>query len=1183
MVIMKTKNTLFLIRLLLALLSACSVQPAWSQTAVQFCTDQLTGAQLSNPITIKPTINPLFATNHIIYAGLTIKLATVAGCGTTNLMPGYYDCVIQGVGSTFTILVPATNTTIQAADWIVAPTNVVFASYSFQALATNAPGTAGQVYTTDGQGSGYFANGGSGSGVNVAATGNLTASTNGGANVVTMDVKSNPTFYAANGQPMLTLGNSGITNGQGTASGPWATNFVFNLGPGVAAENGIFFNSLASGSPSNNFAIFRPSLVSMNSQAFYWTNSGGGKGMSWIVGNLLNPGGDFGGVNFTATGQFNGNGVGVTNVPLASLQTNGAAVGNYLGFIPGQGWVATNAPASGSGVAVNTTNGSGILLVTNAGVIQVSAQTNLTDLAGTAAAVGASVSNGVISAALLKASNLSDVSSFGLGLSNLTHGAISNSGNSVVVVNTNFVDSATNTGAFTVGNTYDTTAMMNVNGTVQVNFPPQVYGGAGYLSVDGASARRFAAFTQNGQYAKWGHATGSPFTIAGVGLSDFANLDNSTTFTNQLVIDANGQVTFPVSSNQTIQAMSPANGPGNYLTDMFTSVAQVEGTLGWTKQNTVNNVGLWAAGAVGTGTNTWGRPIDIFGGMNNIGNPYWYDIPRQAHGNTYLSKNYGPTLSTIGYAFANGTTNSLTGQDYWQLKQANPWSGISMMLFAVGMTNSIHGTLIGTNADGVKIYMPQFGLQVGEISDAYRPLIIPTNPALTELIGLSQQYNSEQILWNDLTRNLYFTVNTGRAGDTLAVSQAPMFILSPTNLNAGYQRGLPSWQGFPLVVKDVYTPMQTNYLWGFAADLNSGDIQHSNGWDYGSNFVSVAGGKYYGNGSTLTNILEAGLTLADNTTNNATTSAHGFAPKLDGNTAHYLNGNGAWTTPAGGGGSTPTFSAQFSSDGVNTNITTGVNITNLNAWSSNAPSITEYGGSFSTNTATGAWSRRTNGIITAGTTGPVTNIVVNGVTGGITGNIITVGTFTNGSLTTPGILTNDANGKMYSSAGALPLARVAAPTGSGYAHVTSGAWDTASSTPTRSGVLCGVGGTSSTPANSTSYYFGWAYPANWASCTTEGKYDIVLPETGTIIAYSVHLNGTGGDSTSCTFLLDYNSGTTFGSSSQTMTGFPKNFVVTGLSQAVTAGNGIALKLTTGAFGSAPTACTLNWTVVYTVP
>lgn len=42
------------------------------------------------------------------------------------------------------------------------------------------------------------------------------------------------------------------------------------------------------------------------------------------------------------------------------------------------------------------------------------------------------------------------------------------------------------------------------------------------------------------------------------------------------------------------------------------------------------------------------------------------------------------------------------------------------------------------------------------------------------------------------------------------------------------------------------------------------------------------------------------LVLSDVTTNNASTSAHGFLPKLDNNAAHYLDGTGAWTTPAGG-------------------------------------------------------------------------------------------------------------------------------------------------------------------------------------------------------------------------------------------------------------------------------------------
>lgn len=42
---------------------------------------------------------------------------------------------------------------------------------------------------------------------------------------------------------------------------------------------------------------------------------------------------------------------------------------------------------------------------------------------------------------------------------------------------------------------------------------------------------------------------------------------------------------------------------------------------------------------------------------------------------------------------------------------------------------------------------------------------------------------------------------------------------------------------------------------------------------------------------------------SDNTNLNATTSYHGLLPKLDGSTTKYLNGAGAWTTPAGGGGS----------------------------------------------------------------------------------------------------------------------------------------------------------------------------------------------------------------------------------------------------------------------------------------
>jgi hypothetical protein len=55
-------------------------------------------------------------------------------------------------------------------------------------------------------------------------------------------------------------------------------------------------------------------------------------------------------------------------------------------------------------------------------------------------------------------------------------------------------------------------------------------------------------------------------------------------------------------------------------------------------------------------------------------------------------------------------------------------------------------------------------------------------------------------------------------------------------------------------------------------------------------------------------IVESSITLADNTTNDASTSKHGFLPKLDNSATNFLNGKGAWVAPAGsGGGKYPAF------------------------------------------------------------------------------------------------------------------------------------------------------------------------------------------------------------------------------------------------------------------------------------
>lgn len=49
-------------------------------------------------------------------------------------------------------------------------------------------------------------------------------------------------------------------------------------------------------------------------------------------------------------------------------------------------------------------------------------------------------------------------------------------------------------------------------------------------------------------------------------------------------------------------------------------------------------------------------------------------------------------------------------------------------------------------------------------------------------------------------------------------------------------------------------------------------------------------------------VVEADITLADNTTNNVSITAHGFAPKAPNDATKYLDGTGAYSVPAGGGG-----------------------------------------------------------------------------------------------------------------------------------------------------------------------------------------------------------------------------------------------------------------------------------------
>lgn len=98
-------------------------------------------------------------------------------------------------------------------------------------------------------------------------------------------------------------------------------------------------------------------------------------------------------------------------------------------------------------------------------------------------------------------------------------------------------------------------------------------------------------------------------------------------------------------------------------------------------------------------------------------------------------------------------------------------------------------------------------------------------------------------------------------------------------------------------------------------------------------------------------VTDATITTTDITTNNASTSKHGFIAKLDNNPLHFYNGQGGWTTPAGGGGSgcIPAGSATqiLTDDGAggctsNTPTISGGNVSATNHFASDSVRTTNY-------------------------------------------------------------------------------------------------------------------------------------------------------------------------------------------------------------------------------------------------
>ncbi len=169
--------------------------------------------------------------------------------------------------------------------------------------------------------------------------------------------------------------------------------------------------------------------------------------------------------------------------------------------------------------------------------------------------------------------------------------------------------------------------------------------------------------------------------------------------------------------------------------------------------------------------------------------------------------------------------------------------------------------------------------------------------------------------------------------------------------------GLPSWSGLANLTATDSTLTFSGTYTGVTARTIGLNLGNANTWTGVQQFGTIGGavGKFVLAGSTSgSSILNAAavagtttLTLpgttgtlalnnqatdtfgatTDVTTNNATTLAHGFLPKLDNTVTHFLNGQGGWTTPPGATVDKQTFTASGT-----WNKPAGATVTCVEAW-----------------------------------------------------------------------------------------------------------------------------------------------------------------------------------------------------------------------------------------------------------
>ena len=147
------------------------------------------------------------------------------------------------------------------------------------------------------------------------------------------------------------------------------------------------------------------------------------------------------------------------------------------------------------------------------------------------------------------------------------------------------------------------------------------------------------------------------------------------------------------------------------------------------------------------------------------------------------------------------------------------------------------------------------------------------------------------------------TVDATHSGSTHAAAQAAAEATAQAALDAHTGDTADAHDASAISILDTANDFTATDVEGALAELQSDNEAHVVAADPHTVYrLESADHNHESTGAQAGQIDEDALATTDVTTNNATTSKHGFLLKLNNSATQFMNGQGVWATPAGGGG-----------------------------------------------------------------------------------------------------------------------------------------------------------------------------------------------------------------------------------------------------------------------------------------